>query len=86
MRRRSRHGEGEGREFSAPSCGVRAPVPPFGQGVGAPGNSTGTCPGLRGEPEQGGREPALEPWPGGGASLTLMVFLRDVHPRVFIDH
>lgn len=86
MRRRSRHGRGRGGNFPLLLAGFGPRSRRSDKAEAAPGNSTGTCPGLRGEPGRGGREPALEPWPGGGASLTLVVFLWDVHPRVFIDH
>lgn len=98
------HGEGEGREFSAPAP---ARVPPgsrpLGRDRGAPppgaprGRSPGQLrrdrPGGRGERagesgrgvERAGR-PGWSPGEAAGSSLTLMIFLWNVHPRVLIDH
>lgn len=101
------HGEGEGREFSAParwrlrpgsrrapgrSGETEAPRRRAPLADAARGNSAGTGPGTagsaRGRVGEGwrGLETGLEPWRGGGASLTLMIFLWNVHPRVLIDH
>lgn len=38
------------------------------------------------EPEGEGGEPGLEPREVAASSLTLVVFLWNVHPRIFIDH